>query len=39
MRIDEGQRETVARLIGFERALKCNSLPGFKKRKSYWVAM
>ncbi len=39
MRIDEGQCEAVAGLIGFDRALKCYSLPGFKKRKSSWVAM
>jgi predicted nucleic acid-binding protein len=38
MRIDEARCEAVARLIGFERALTCNSLPGFKKRKSSWIA-
>ena len=39
MRIDEDRCEAVAKLIGFERALTCNSLPGFKKRKSAWSAM
>lgn len=38
MRIDEDRCEAVAKLIGFERALTCNSLPGFKKRKSAWSA-
>lgn len=38
MRIDEERCEAVARLIGFERALACNSLPGFKQRKSSWAA-
>jgi hypothetical protein len=38
MRIDEERCEAVARLIGFERALACNSFPGFKKRKISWIA-
>lgn len=38
MRIDEGRCEAVAGLIGFERVLTCNSLPGFKERKGSWIA-
>ncbi len=38
MRIDEERCDAVVQLIGFERAITCNSLPGFKKRRSSWVA-
>ena len=38
MRIDDERCEAVARLIGFERAVACNSLPGFKSRKGSWEA-
>jgi len=38
MRIDDDRCEAVVRLIGFERAVACNSLPGFKSRKGSWEA-
>ena len=37
MRIDEERCEAVVQLIGIERAIKCSSLPGFKKRRNSWV--
>lgn len=39
MRIDEQRCDAVVKLIGVERALHCNSLPGFKARREVWKAM
>ena len=36
MRIHEEHCDRVVKLIGYERALKCNSLPGYKVRRKQW---
>lgn len=38
MRIHEDHCDHVVSLIGFQRALQCNSLPGYKTRRQKWGA-
>ena len=38
MRIHEDHCNHVVDLIGIQRALECNSLPGFKARRQEWLA-